>query len=146
MDFEKITQELKSKFSDERNVLGLELLLTAVSIASIVFLAYTAGEEVSKLLVFPVSAILFVPFFSTLAYYREFRKTALSTILSVVIIPAIFVGGSILIYLPSRGGGLAVIFAVLYSSIAAAILPYIIFAAVLAVHYYRENFQGEQEK
>lgn len=144
LDFEKITQELKSKFSDERNVLGLELLLTVVSITSIAFLAFTAGEELSKFLVFPVAVILFVPFLSTLAYYRGFRKTALSTILLVILIPVTSIAWFVITQLPSAEAGLLVVFMAVYIAVATAVLPYLIFAAALTVHYYKETFQEEK--
>jgi hypothetical protein len=139
-------RSLKSKYLARRTILGLELLFAIVSIVYITFLAYTAGDSVSKLLFLPVSAMLLVPFLSTLVYYRGFEKTALGAILSLVLLPVVIIGGSAALYLPSRAGGLAVLLAVFYSVIAAAVVPYIFFAAVLTVHYCREYFQEEGSK
>ena len=112
-----------------------------MSIASIAFLVLTTGDSTSKFLLLPASAILLVPFISTLAYYRGFKKTALGTILLLVLLPMVIIGGSAVLYLPSRAGGLVLLMAIIHSAIAAAVVPYIFFAAALALHYYRENIR-----
>lgn len=132
---------LNSMLSDERNVLTLEVLLTVISIASITFLAYTAGEEVSRFLVLPVSAVLFVPFFSTVAYFRGFTKTAFGTILMILVIPILTTAWFVITQLPSREAGILVAFFVAFTALATAIIPYIVFIIVLGVHHYRKYFR-----
>ncbi|WP_414837591.1 hypothetical protein ACK3SF_04965 [Candidatus Nanosalina sp. VS9-1] len=130
-------REIISKLGQKR-VLGLELFLALFCIAVYVYLA--TGDASLEFFILPVSAILLVPLFSTLAYYRDFRRTGLAAVLSIVALPVIIIGGMALLYLPSRAGGLAILLALIYSAIAAAVVPYAIFAVSLATHYYRKTF------
>ena len=133
---EKFKERFVSLNPSQKKFLGLELSLTLFSIFAFLFMAI--GESKLELLILPVSATLLVPFFATFAYYKGFGRTGLFSILSIFLAPA-----SGLIYLllntPSEVGSLFVVFMLIYSVIASSVIPYIVFAGSLMLHYHRSR-------
>lgn len=121
---------------NKKHVLILELILTLFCIG---VMSYSAlGNSVLEFLAYPVSAILFVPFFSTLTYYKGFKKTSIASLLAVGLV--LLIGVLVILATPpSQASGLFAVFIILYSVVGAAIAPYLIFTSSLIVHYVRER-------
>lgn len=132
-----IKQELESLTSLQKKILGLELVMILFCTAVSVYFAFTNEGLLSWLLLLFVLIIL-VPFFATFAYYKGFKRTSIAVILSIFIPP---VHGLLLLLAetPSEGGGIFLVFLLLYSTITSAIVPYLMFAASLILHYYRNK-------
>lgn len=133
-----IKEEFRSLNSSARNILGLELIIIISCISAFVYSAI--GHPELEFLILPFSAVLFIPFFATFAYYRGFKRTSISALLSIFLAPAI---GLIFILTktPSQAAGMLVVAIFMYSTIASAVIPYIILATSLITHYYRKKRQ-----
>jgi hypothetical protein len=131
-----LKDEITSLNSSRKRILGLELVLIFACLGIYTYSAI--GHPELELLILPFSAILFVPFFATFAYYKGFRKTSLISMLSIFIAPII---GLIFILAntPSRAAGLLVVFVLIYSAVASAVVPYIVLATSLILHRYRNT-------
>lgn len=131
-----IRDQIKSLSYSQKKILGLELAMILFCAVVSVYLAFTHEGLISWLLLLLIP-IISVPFFATFAYYKGFRWTSIAVIISIFIPPAT---GLLLLLMktPSEGGGILLVFLFLYSTIASAIAPYIIFAASMILHYYRK--------
>lgn len=130
-----IRKQLESLNFSQKKILGLELGLALFCIS--VFFYFTVPKGVLWLfLVF--LPIAFVPFLATFAYYKGFRRTSIAAILSIVVSPLL---GLLILWLDasSEGGGLFLGILLLFSLTISAIGPFVIFAASLILHYYRER-------